>query len=124
MSLLNKQTLFFDRDLGEGYHQGGVWVEGKKQRLRVPCTIQPYKGFGLQGQSMPQGYTSKKAVLVYAKQEVRTYKVHGEEMADSATINGETYLAFDSNEWSLLGSRTAHHEVIFIRKDPETNGTL
>lgn len=124
MSRLHRERLFLTRVVVPGTYVAGRFVEGTTREIIAKCGIQPHKANGMNQLVTPTGYSANNAYVVRTKTVVQTIQKDGLENADVATIDNEEYVAFDVDNWARLARRTAHYEVIFIRKDKSKNGGI
>lgn len=123
---MRTSVLTITRAATDGYINGqGRWVDGTPiAPFDIDCNIQPFS----QGDSqiiLPEGKKSSGAQTVRTDTLLQTVlQVGTKTPADETTIDGLLYEAFDFLNWSRYGLSADHYEVVFVRKDQPTNGSL
>jgi hypothetical protein len=125
LSLMQKSTLTIGRDDGGGFWdaQGRWTVDPTTASFTIKCSIQPFQ-MGTNQLILPEGKTTSDARLIRTTTFLKTSDQFGEELADTTTIDGNTYYAKAVEDWNLHGLSTDHFKVLFVRKDKPTNGEL
>jgi hypothetical protein len=126
LKLLKTSTLTITRDNGGGFWDDkGRWTEDATPiDFDILCSIQPFKLGDIQ-KVLPEGITTNDAVIVRTKTSLKTSEQIGvKEKADTTNLDGFTYEAFFSENWSRFGLSTDHYKVTFLRKDQPSGGSL
>jgi hypothetical protein len=124
--LLNRSKLKIDRKAsGEGYFLDGKWVEPTTSKdFNIRCNIQPLGTAKEQRLILPTGFISQAAQVVLTKTPLRTVDQFSVEEADKTTIDGRKYVAMTVENWSRSGTKAAHYQVLFTRRDQDPKGKL
>ena len=126
LTLMQKSTLTIKRDDGGGFWDDkGRWTVDPTPPadLIIKCSIQPFK-MGSNQFILPEGKTTTDARIIRTTTSLKTSDQFGDELADTTTIDGNTYYAMAVEDWNLHGLSTDHFTVLFIREDQPTNGEL
>jgi hypothetical protein len=125
ISLLNKSTLTFQRDGGDGYwDEHGEWVEATPISFVAKGNIQPFRE-GKEQTILPEGKKATDAFIFYTKTQINTASQFTKELADTTTIDGLTYYALAVEDWSKQpGLVPTHWKNVLLREDQPTNGGL
>jgi hypothetical protein len=127
LSLLRSSTITITRDDGGGFWDDkGRWTDDPTPPLPfdIQCSIQPFKLSDTQT-VLPEGKQAEDALVVYTSTLLKTVmQISSKETADTTVIDGLTYEAFNTENWSRFGLTADHHKVVFVRHDQPTNGNL
>jgi hypothetical protein len=123
ISLLNKSTLTFQRDGGDGYwDEHGEWIPSTPVVYQARGNLQPFQE-GKEQTILPEGKTSNDAFLFYTKTQINTASQFTKELADTTVVDGLTYYALAVEDWSKQpGLLPTHWKIVLLRNDQPTNG--
>lgn len=122
--LFTQSTLTFNRDAGDGYWQGGKWIDSATTTFDAQGNLQPYR-MGDSQQTLPEGLKAEDVLIFRTQTAINTVNQFSFETADTTTIDGLEYIALNSANWNRFPSLSLnHYEVMLIRKDKAPNGSL
>lgn len=112
-------------DGDSGYHRDGKWIStASTTTIPIKCSIQPYSTAKQERMILPSGFISKDAQVIFTKTQLKTVDQFSVSEADRTFIDGLEYVAMSVKDWSRLNIRSAHYEVLFVRREQNPGGTL
>lgn len=125
ISLLQKSTLTFTRDGGDGYwNEDGQWVEAAPITVQAIGNLQPFRQ-GKEQIILPEGKKSDDAFIFYTKTLLQTASQFTKELADTTVIDSRDYYVLSAEDWSKQpGLIPIHWKTILMREDQPTGGSI
>ena len=125
IKLMRKFTLTITRDDGGGFwNDKGRWVEDTVPDVfDIKCSLQPFKAGDVQA-ILPEGKTATDARIVRTTTALRTSDQFSKKLADTTTIEGQTFFAMAAENWTGHGLAPDHYKVTFLREDQDSGGSL
>lgn len=112
VSKIQNDVITVLRSLPGTYDQDGKWAEQDPQSIPLMVNVQEAGGSDLE--LLPEGYKSKRVILIFAEDELKAVSKKDKTKADLILWDGDTFQVEKLKNWQHI---TGHYEALAVRLD-------
>jgi hypothetical protein len=119
--IFNKKLVLERKGQGKRNPVTKRFEDGKIDKIEGFFSVQPYKN-GKSQIVLPEGVKEEDAFILYGITPIQSSDQFKKIKADRVAIQGQYYLAFNSENWTFTRSKVSYYRSIFIREDKLQEG--